>query len=151
MALELYKPEEATRTRGLIGVLLAGLLGYGLFHLHEFLAGWSFWKDDMASGALGAEFPISPRVLLVAVLGVLTALGIYLLVNHHRVVDFFIDTEKEMQNVSWAPKHEVISSSIVVVITVIILAGYLGLVDYALVMAKDNVPWESFWTKVLGS
>lgn len=151
MALELYKPEEASRTRGLIAVLLAALLGYGLFHLHEFLAGWTFWKDDLASGTLGAEFPLSPRVILVAVLGVLTAVGIYLLCNHPKVVDFLIDTEKEMQNVSWAPRHEVVSSSVVVVITVIILAGYLGLVDYALVMAKDNVPWDSFWTKVLGS
>lgn len=151
MALELYKPEEATRSRGLISVLLAALLGYGLFHLHEFLGGWSFWKDDLVAGALGAEFPISPRVLLVALLGVLVAGGIYVLANNARVVDFLIDTEKEMQNVSWAPKHEVISSSVVVVITVIILAGYLGLVDYALVMAKDRVPWDSFWTKVLGS
>lgn len=151
MALELYKPEEANRMRGLIAVLLAALLGYGLFHLHEFLAGWAFWKDDLAGGALGAEFPLSPRVILVAVLGVLTAVGIYVLCNHPKVVDFLIETEKEMQNVSWAPRHEVISSSVVVVITVIILACYLGLVDYALVMAKDRVPWDSFWNKVLGS
>src|SRR5687768_10232217 len=106
MALELYKPEEATRTRGLIAVLLAALLGYGLFSLHEYLGAWDFWKKDLIEQALGAEFPISPRVMLVSVLGIITAVGIYLLTNHPRVVDFLIDTEKEMQNVSWPPKHE---------------------------------------------
>ncbi|MCW8139176.1 MAG: preprotein translocase subunit SecE [Planctomycetota bacterium] len=151
MALELYKPEEATRTRGLIGVLLAALLGYGLFHLYEFLGGWNYWKDDLVGGALGPEFPISPRVILIAVMGILTASSIYLLCNHAKVVDFLIDTEKEMQNVSWAPKHEVISSSIVVVITVLIMAAYLGVVDYGLVWAKDQVAWDALWDRVLGS
>jgi preprotein translocase SecE subunit len=150
MALELYKPEDATRTRGLIGVLLAILLGYGLFHLYDYLD-VGFWKTDLAGGGLGSEFPVSPRVILVAILGVITGVGIYLVCNHPKVVDFLIDTEKEMQNVSWAPRHEVVSSSIVVVITVIVLSVYLGLVDYALVMAKDRIPWDAFWTKVLGS
>jgi preprotein translocase SecE subunit len=151
MALELYKPEEATRTRGLISVLLASLMAYGLFNLHEYLSGWSFWKEDLAGGALGAEFPLSPRIIVVSVLGLATAVAIYLLCNHARVVDFLIDTEKEMQNVSWAPRHEVISSSIVVVITVIIMAAYLGLVDYALIMGKNEIPWDNLWNKVLGS
>lgn len=150
MALELYKPEEATRTRGLIAVLLAALLGYGLFALHEYLGAWDFWKDDLLQQGPGTEFPLSPRVVLVAVLGVLTAMGLYLLVNHPRVVDFLIETEKEMQNVSWPPRHEVISSSIVVVIAVIVMASYLGLVDYGLVMAKDKIPWDTVWNSILG-
>lgn len=150
MALELYKQNEATRTRGLIAVLLALLLGYGLVQLHDFLA-VGFWKDDLLGNLLGDDFPVSPRVIIVAVLAILAAVAIYVLCNHPRVVDFLIDTEKEMQNVSWAPRHEVISSSIVVVITVVVLAVYLGLVDYALVMAKDRVPWDQFWDKVLGS
>jgi len=151
MALELYKPEEATRTRGLISILLASLMAFGLFNLHEYLSGWSFWKEDLVGGALGAEFPVSPRIIVVTVLGLAAAVAIYVLSNHARVVDFLIDTEKEMQNVSWAPRHEVISSSIVVVITVILMAVYLGLVDYALIMAKDRVPWDTLWNKVLGS
>ena len=90
MALELYKPEEATRTRGLIAVLVAALLGYGLFALHEYLGAWDFWKNDLLNQGPGAEFPLSPRVVTVAVLGILTAMGLYLLVNHPRVVDFLI-------------------------------------------------------------
>jgi preprotein translocase SecE subunit len=150
MALELYKPEEATRTRGLIAVLLAVLLGYGLFSLHEYLGAWEYWKQDFLKQGPGTEFPVSPRVLLVSTLGVITAMGIYLLANHPRVVDFLIETEKEMQNVSWPPKHEVISSSIVVVIAVIVMAAYLGLVDYGLVMAKDKIPWDKVWVSLLG-
>ena len=151
MALELYKPDEATRTRGLIALLLAALLAYGLFSLHEYLGAWDFWKKDLANESLGAEFPVSPRIIIVSVMGILTAVGIYLLVNHPRVVDFLIETEKEMQNVSWPPRHEVISSSIVVVIAVIVMAAYLGLVDYGLIMAKDKIPWDQVWTKLLGT
>jgi len=73
MALELYKPEEATRSRGLSAVIMAALSGYGVFSLYEFLA-FSFWQQDLIGGALGDEFPLSPRVLLA--LGLLVALGI---------------------------------------------------------------------------
>ncbi len=150
MALELYKPDEATRSRGLLGVCLAAILFYGLFSLHEYLA-FGFWQDDLLGGRLGDEFPISPRILLVAALLIGTSVGTYVLFNHPKIVDFLADTEKEMQNVSWAPRHEVVSSSIVVIITVIILAVYLGLVDAGMVALRDQVPWDAFWDRILGA
>lgn len=150
MALELYKPEEASRTRGLIGVLLAAFMVYGVYSLHEFLAA-GFWADDLSGGFFGADFPLSPRVLLCIVLGIGLAVGIYTLCNHPKVVDFLIDTEKEMQNVSWPPRHEVVSSSLIVVLAVVVMAVYLGAVDYSLIFIKDNVPWDTLWDKIFGS
>ncbi len=144
MALELYKPEEATRSRGGIAVLCGAILLYGVFSLYEYLAG-GFWQMDLTRGAMGDEFPIGPRDLLCGVLVVVCAIGIYALCNHRRVVDFLIDTEAEMQKVSWPPRNEVISSSIVVVLCVIILAVYLGVVDYGLVLVRDKVPWDRLW------
>ena len=52
MALELYKPEDATRSRGGLAVLVAGLLGYGIYSLYDFLA-LGFWQRDLIGGALG--------------------------------------------------------------------------------------------------
>ena len=55
MAVELYKPEEATRSRGLLAVLIASLLGYGIYSLYEWLQ-MDFWQMDLIGGALGDEF-----------------------------------------------------------------------------------------------
>ncbi len=142
MALELYKPEEATRSRGGLAAVTGAILLFGIVSLYEWLA-IPFWIGDLAGGWLGDEFPISPRVVLCGVLTLIVALGIYLLANNPKIVEFLIATEKEMQKVSWPPKHEVISSSIAVCVTVVILAIYLGLVDFGLVQFKDNA-WPKF-------
>ncbi|RMG16888.1 MAG: preprotein translocase subunit SecE [Planctomycetota bacterium] len=138
MALELYKPEEATRSRGLLAVLAGGLSLFGVLSLYDYLS-VGFWDDDLVHGLLGDEFPLSPRVILAAVLILTCALVIYLLANNHKIVDFLIATEKELEKVSWPPKHEVISSSIAVCVTTVVLAAYLGLVDFGLVQFKDSV------------
>jgi preprotein translocase subunit SecE len=82
-------------------------------------------------------------VVLCGTLTLIVALGIYLLANNPKIVEFLILTEKEMEKVSWPPKHEVVSSSIAVCVTVVILAIYLGLVDFGLVQFKDNA-WPKF-------
>lgn len=145
MALELYKPEEATRWRGGLSACLAAVLLYGIVSLFDFLA-VGFWVDDLAGGVLGDEFPVSPRLLLCGVLTLVVAVAIYLLANNPKIVEFLILTDKEMQKVSWAPKHEVISSSIAVCVTTVILSVYLGVVDFGLVQFKDTV-----WPKILGA
>lgn len=146
MALELYKPEEATTSRGLMGVLVMAILGYGVFSLYEFL-NLEFWRRDLTGGS---EELLSLRIVVAMVLFVAAGFASYLLANHPRVVEFLIDTEKELGKVSWAPKHEVISSSIVVIVTVVILAIYLGAVDYLLAAFSREIPWRNLWTKLLG-
>ncbi|MEZ6188268.1 MAG: preprotein translocase subunit SecE [Planctomycetota bacterium] len=128
---------------------MAALLGYGVLSLYEFLA-FDWWQKDLARGLLGDEFPFSPRVILAGVLFAVLGLGIYLVVNHTKVVDFLIDTEAELHKVSWAPKHEVVSSSIVVIVTTIVIGVYLFFVDYLLNGLRTWVPWDSFWNTVFG-
>lgn len=147
MAVELYKPDQATKSRGGIAILIAALLGYGVVSLYDYLA-MGFWQDDLTSGMLGDEFPISPRVVLCGILTVLCAIAIYVAYNNKKAVDFLISTEIEMTKVSWPTWHEVRDSSIVVCITVVILAVYLGLVDYGLALFTQQIPWDQFWTKV---
>lgn len=149
MALELYKPEEATRSRGLLAVLMATLLGYGVFSLYEFL-GFDWWQQDLAQGLLGDEFPFSPRVILSTVIMVVVGIAIYVIVNHKKIVDFLIDTEAELHKVSWAPRHEVVSSSVVVIVTTIVIGLFLFFVDYLLNGLRTWIPWDTFWASVFG-
>ena len=62
---------------------------------------------------------------------VFVALGylIFKLVNTPRWADFMIATEGEMKKVSWSSKKEIIASTKVVIITVILLAVLLAVVD----------------------
>ena len=138
MALELYKPEEATRSRGGLAAVTGALVLYGVMSLFDWLEG-GWWSEDLIGNLLGDEFPISPRVILAAGLVIVFAFIIYTLANHAKIVDFLIATEKEMEKVSWPPKHEVISSTIAVCVTVVVLAAYMGLVDLGLVQIKDEV------------
>ncbi|MFN4244706.1 MAG: preprotein translocase subunit SecE [Brevinematia bacterium] len=46
------------------------------------------------------------------------------------IVNFFKDVIEEMKKVSWPPKEEVISSSGIVIVFILILAVILGLVDF---------------------
>ena len=61
------------------------------------------------------------------------------LVNNVRMADFMIATEGEMKKVSWSTKKEIISSTVVVVITVAMMAILLGVVD---------VTFSWFFTKI---
>lgn len=56
---------------------------------------------------------------------------VFLITNSPRGADFLIATESEMKKVSWSTKTEVIGSTKVVIITTLILAALLFLVDFA--------------------
>jgi len=59
----------------------------------------------------------------------------FILYNHHKLSDFMIETEGEMKKVSWPTKKELITSTIIVVLTVIILGVYIGGLDLLLGLA----------------
>ncbi|MGE0707124.1 MAG: preprotein translocase subunit SecE [Planctomycetota bacterium] len=149
MALELYKPEEATRSRGALAIAAGALLLYGVISLFESL-GMGFWQQDLTNRLLGDEFPISPRAILCGILMIVFTVGIYVLCNNRKVVEFLISTESEMGKVSWPTQQEVFYNSIVVIVTVIVLAVYLGVIDFALAAFKNKIPWDTFWNGVFG-
>ena len=62
---------------------------------------------------------------------IFVALGflMFLIVNRPKTTDFFISTEGEMKKVSWSTRKEIIASTKVVIITVIIMAVLLTAVD----------------------
>jgi len=62
----------------------------------------------------------------------LCSIGIFFVLNHHKVVDYLIETETEMQKVSWPEKKELWGSTMVVLITLLITAVFVSLTDVVL-------------------
>ena len=56
-----------------------------------------------------------------------------------RIIQFFKDSISELKKVSWPSREEVWASTKVVVVSVIIFAAILGLVDFLLVTGIDRL------------
>lgn len=155
MALELYKPEEATRSRGALAICAGALLLYGVLSFYDWLGGWPAMEGDLSkhlfgSPLLGDEFPVSVRVVIAGLLLVASGVTVYVAANHQRLVEFLISTEGEMAKVSWPTKTEVFNNSIVVIICTILIGIYLGLVDLGLASLKAMTFWDRMWSSIFG-
>ena len=56
-----------------------------------------------------------------------------------KIVQFFKESVSELKKVSWPSKDEVVSSTKLVVVSVVIFAAILGLVDFLLVTGIDKL------------
>jgi preprotein translocase subunit SecE len=52
---------------------------------------------------------------------------------------FYADVRNEMKKVTWPARHEVVGTTIVVVIAVFFFGFYLGLVDYVLARGLNRL------------
>ena len=60
-----------------------------------------------------------------------------------KIADHLIEVESEMNKVTWPSFEEATNSSIIVIVTVLILMGFLALSDFALKLFFDLVLWGS--------
>ena len=114
MALSVYKKGQGTAARGIAG-LVALLLGVWAAHQMWFTVyGW-YWPY---------------RVFMTALIAfIFGGLPLYLILFHRQVADLLIETQQEMRKVAWSTRGEVISSSIVVLVTVVLLAMFIYITD----------------------
>lgn len=63
-------------------------------------------------------------IISVAVWAVVVLVSFFLSFSHKKLSEFLIDTESEMRKVSWPTTNEVVSSSVVVIITIFALGLY---------------------------
>ena len=124
MGLKFYKKGQGYYTR--LGTAIgAGILSaLGCLALYDKLAGIRTGETitPVAKTWIQAGVP----VLVLAVL----AWVIFKIVNSVRCADFMIATEGEMKKVSWSSRKEIIGSTKVVIVTVIIVAVLLAAVDW---------------------
>jgi preprotein translocase subunit SecE len=109
-----YKPTQGWNARLWTAIGLGALVVAGLYTLHTHV---------LESSAIG------PRLGVPAILGAALAWVIYRLVNFPPFADFLIATEAEMNKVSWITWPDLKRATVVVIVTVLILALYLFAVD----------------------
>jgi len=56
-----------------------------------------------------------------------------------KIIQFFKDSYAELRKVVWPSREDVIASTKVVLLSTLIMAGVLGLIDYLLVVGIDVV------------
>jgi preprotein translocase subunit SecE len=121
MAFAIYKRGQGKYTRLCSAFAGAIIVGAGCWRLYHKLGVWLAGMPR--NSAMWAERMIP--VCLFAVLG----LFIFWLVNKHSVADFMIAAEGEMKKVSWSSRQEIIVSTAIVIIVVILTAFLLGATD----------------------
>ena len=110
-----YKPNQGRIVRQLTALAIFIIVAMACWSLHRTLR----VNDNPAQIALGI-----PAALL--------AVGLwfgYRVVNWPRFADFLIAVEAEMKKVTWPTKEELIRASIVVIVTIFLLAMLLFLFD----------------------
>ena len=119
MAWRIYKEGQGKLLRGslafLVGVgAIAFVMSlYGLMGALRFRMPGLNWQLD------------ATWLILAPILILILGWGVWLY-NNQRVVDFLIETEQELKNkVTWPSKKEEINASLVVVITVLIMMGFI--------------------------
>ncbi|MDE0957734.1 MAG: preprotein translocase subunit SecE [Planctomycetota bacterium] len=131
MSFRLYKEGQGRWARGALAsiVFLVGL--FASISLSQWFDG-NGWGTDVLFTIPFLNIAIQTQSLLPPLILVPFLLGGYWYYNQSRVSDFLIDTEHELQHkVTWPTRQETVKNSIVVVITCIVIMGWIVLADQA--------------------
>jgi len=121
VALRLYKPGQGRYVR------LGTAGGAGLVALVLCYYLWTLLVQYLPKDF---QYRIYVVYAAPALLFAVIALVVAKYLNQQKAADFLIATESEMKKVSWSSKAEVLGSTAVVIMTVIIMAIFIFVVDY---------------------
>lgn len=113
---DVFKPTQGKNARLWTAVGLGALVAAGLYRAFDL-----YFKDMYSPG---------PRYALVAGLGAAFAWFIWRLIQYPPFADFLIATEAEMRKVSWTTPEALKRATIVVLVTIFVMAFYLFAVDF---------------------
>ena len=137
-AVGLYKRNQGHLTRQLSAVALGLIVALGAWTLSQssFLSS----LDDSVTFFWVLVIP-GDVIRLGTPFGIVVAGGwiIYRLVNYPRFADFLISVEAEMDKVVWSSKAELYRATVVVLVTMGLLAAFLLVFD---------VFWQSFFSMI---
>lgn len=105
-------------------------LGFGCRFLHDLLIQWPGLRAPLG----GIRIPVvgvdlTPAFLVSMLIFCAGVLLIHRWQQRPKVADLLIDTEAELKKVSWPKGSEVWNASVVVIISVVLLGGFLALAD----------------------
>jgi preprotein translocase SecE subunit len=126
----IYKKGQGKYSRGL-GILGIGSLAiFGCVSLYNALLFEPY--DKSLYKIPGVDLDVTWALIIMVALALLSIGGLYWLNNKRKIVDFLIETEGELRKVTWPSRNEVVDSSLVVVVTVVIMAAFIFLADIVL-------------------
>jgi len=132
--MQAYKPNQGRMARMAIFWSLVLLVLFGCSFLHQTL---STYFSSLKQPIGGFEIPIvmvpfTGAFAITALIFFGAVAWIFLWQQKPKVADFLIDVEGELRKVTWHTMQEVVNASIVVVVCVVVLMGFLAGSDYAL-------------------
>jgi len=123
MAWEFYKKGQGYYTRMGTALAAAILSALGCWALQGKLSGLETGSVVTVNAKAWIQYGV-PAILFLGL-----CFCIYKVLNKPKYADFMIATEGEMKKVSWSTRKEIVTSTKVVIVTVIIMAILLAVVD----------------------
>lgn len=125
MIFSIYKRGQGKYTRLCSAFGAALIAGLGCLQLYRKLQAWDLglWIETMVPAGLF----------------VVLALLIFWLVNKPSIADFMVAAESEMKKVSWSSRKEIVVSTGIVIVLVILLASFLGATDLSFQVFFDKL------------
>lgn len=122
MVFKIYKRGQGKYTRLSSAFTAAIIVGLGCLRLFNKLEAVSWFDSEKTKMWVATMVPAG----LFAILSLL----IFWLVNKPSVADFMIAAEGEMKKVSWSSRQEIMVSTSIVIVVVIVMATLLGTTDF---------------------
>ncbi len=125
MVFDVYKRGQGKYTRLCSAFGAALIIGLGCLQLYKKLQAWDLglWTETMVPAGLF----------------VVLCLLVFLLVNKPTIANFMIAAESEMKKVSWSSRKEIVVSTFIVIVLVILLAIFLGATDLGFQMFFEKL------------
>lgn len=114
MALSVYKKGQGTAARGAAGVAMVLLAIWASRQMWYATIGWALPAQVIATGFIAFLFG---------------ALPVYLILCQQQVSELLIETQQEMRKVAWSSRAEVMGSTFVVLVTVVLLSMFIFVTD----------------------
>jgi len=121
---DVVKPNQGKQARLWTAVGLGVLIAAGVYRLYDTQL---------------RDYAPLPRYLVPAVLALALGWIVFRVVQYPPFADFLIATEAEMNKVSWTSKADLYRATTVVLVTVLVLALYLFVVDWAWSMLLQQI------------
>jgi preprotein translocase SecE subunit len=117
VVLSVYKKGQGTAARGTAAVVMLLLAGWASRQMWYTVADW----------------PLAGRVIATSLVALLLGgVPVYLILFHQGVSELLIETQQEMRKVAWSSRAEVLGATLVVLVTVVLLAMFILVTDFVL-------------------
>jgi len=125
-----YKEDQGRHVRMAAFWGVVFFLGFGCRFLHDLLIQW----ESMRTALGGVQIPVvavklSPAFLITFLIFSVGVVMVHRWQQRPKVAELLIDTEAELKKVTWPKGQEVWNASIVVIVSVFLLGGFLALSD----------------------